>query len=458
MLRPANNLFENRRPPVRLGLILAVLLPATPFVLGGDSPPAGRTNANSSPPAVRREQVTQLVDQLASPSRSVRVIAERSLRELGPAILPWLPTAREFEDPQVRETVERLRNTLEQQQAKESVLPSTVTLQGTFALVDLLEQIAASTSNPIDTDNLPDMLRQREVSVAFERTPFWKAILSLADEHGLRPVYSEDTGALRLEPAESDSMEQPVHAEAGAVLVQVWPVTQRKRPGPAGRQLLEIRIDLLLEPRLHAVFLHYRLDDFTLTGPDVASISPFTPGASYERPLTGGVAATLRERFVASSPVTGQHLRFDGRLTLRTAAIQETFRFPVANVPRRKRLDRGGVTAQLLSAKWSDTPDGTTALKAHMAIAYDETGPEFESHRAGRLYQNAWLESGTDGRRQSAEVGLLRQLDRGAELELSVERVNRDDGPLTIIYQAPRQFLDLPVSFELEGIPVAEQE
>lgn len=161
---------------------------------------------------------------------------------------------------------------------------------------------------------------------------------------------------------------------------------------------------------------------------------------------------------MASSPMTRQHLRLSGRLTLRTAAIQETFRFPVENVPRRMRLDRGGVTAQLLSAKWSDTPDGTTALKARMTIAYGEAGPEFESHRAGRLYQNAWLESGTDGQRQSAEVGLLQQLDRGAELELSFEGVNRNDKPLTIVYQAPRQFLDLPVSFELEGIPVAEQE
>lgn len=217
MLRPANNPSESRRAPLGLALILAVLLAGAsrPWAAESPSPMQAQTDADDSVRGVQRDQVRRLIDQLASPSRSVRVIAERSLRELGPAILPWLPAARELEDPQVRETVERLRNTLEQQQAKESVLPSTVTLQGTFALVDLLEQIAASTSNPIDTANLPDMLRQREVSVAFERTPFWKAILSLADEHGLRPVYSEDTGALQLEPAESDSMEPPRPCRSG---------------------------------------------------------------------------------------------------------------------------------------------------------------------------------------------------------------------------------------------------
>src|SRR5262249_8596555 len=135
------------------------------------------------------EEVRGLLKDLAGQTRAQRTAAEKRLRELGPRILPHLPPPELLPSASVRETVRLLRADLERVKARESVLPSRVTLRGRYPLAKALVEISRQTGNALDGHSLPEALLQRELEWELAEVPFWKALDDVAARLELRYEY-----------------------------------------------------------------------------------------------------------------------------------------------------------------------------------------------------------------------------------------------------------------------------
>src|SRR5207253_2219181 len=136
--------------------------------------------AADSPPS--QSEVARLLNQLDADTRAERVAAERRLLELGPDVLPLLPPPELLRSAAVRDAVGKIRVELEQRKARESVLPSRVTLHGKQPVARALDEIARQTGNRVETASLPAAWLDRAVELDFDAVPFWQAIDGIAQQ------------------------------------------------------------------------------------------------------------------------------------------------------------------------------------------------------------------------------------------------------------------------------------
>src|SRR5437016_14638307 len=115
-----------RQVTIFLGVLAAVLA----VIPGARS--RNRAEATTSPDL--EVEVRQLLTELSGATREQRSLAEKRLLELGPKVLPLLPAPELLPSVSVREAVRRIRVELERIAARESVLPSRVTLSRTLSV------------------------------------------------------------------------------------------------------------------------------------------------------------------------------------------------------------------------------------------------------------------------------------------------------------------------------------
>src|SRR4029077_17059752 len=119
--------MRNRRWSITFLAAMGLCAPILPGLTVVTAKPAARS------PELEQE-VRQLLSDLASDTRSRRVAAEKRLIELGPGVLALLPAPELLPSVSVREAVRRIRFELERAGARESVLPSRVTVQGKMSI------------------------------------------------------------------------------------------------------------------------------------------------------------------------------------------------------------------------------------------------------------------------------------------------------------------------------------
>src|SRR5690606_33580688 len=105
----------------------------------------------------------------------VRVAAERSLRQRGPAVLAELPDPATLQ-PAAADAVRRIRTALQRAQAAAALEPSRVTLRGEMPLAEVLNAIGEQTGNGIDVSPLSESIRDRRLMIEFENLGFWEAM------------------------------------------------------------------------------------------------------------------------------------------------------------------------------------------------------------------------------------------------------------------------------------------
>ena len=87
------------------------------------------------------QRVTELVRQLDHRELAQRQQAERQLIELGPDVLALLPSANNRLPAEMRQRLERIATTLQQQAATQDIEPSKITLSGRMPLDEAMRQL-----------------------------------------------------------------------------------------------------------------------------------------------------------------------------------------------------------------------------------------------------------------------------------------------------------------------------
>lgn len=412
------------------------------------------------------QEVRGLIGDLAGETRNQRSAAEKRLLELGPRVLPYLPAAELLPSNSIREAVRRVRLKLEQQQARDSVLPARVTLEGRRSLAEILADITHQTGNVVDGQSLSAELLNRQIELKAAALPFWQVLDDLSDRYKVRYEYDAKLRGLKLLPAVVDPP-QTVSATgyAGAFritsLVSRVPRSSPLHPAVKGfvipRELLRVTLAVQPEPRLRPLFLQVATNEFRVRTADNRELAPFSPEASYDLSLAEGTnQSPIQLDYLAPDGPEVGPLSVKGKMRCTTAAGNEMFRFagidksvdPKTGIISRRR---GGVTVSLTRVRFDHGE-----LRVQISVAYETGGPAFESHRTWFLHNDVYLEDSA-GKRFPLNGGNETVQQGDGTLGIVYRFIDLPD-PLpefTFVYVAPTLIIDVPIEFEIESVPVA---
>ncbi len=397
--------------------------------------------------------VQRLVEQLADTSRTTRVAAEQSLRDLGPDVLPHLPSPEELTSAAQRDAVLRLRTLLERQLAEKTVQASHVTLSGKLNLRDVALAIAKQTGNRVSIAGLTSQRLDRQYEIDWMRISFWEAIRELEERAEIRSRLSEEGQQLQLIAAEGTGP-AALMFEKGAFRIVGHSLVCRPDFTDQQRDIVRVRFDVLAEPRLRPLFVRVEHRYFEMTTGEQV-LPPLNPEAKLERPAERRGATPLSIDFITTQPCKIDNALLKGQLDIELAAGEERFVFRHLDTSEGVARRHGGVVVTLDRSSFvaGERPAQSSA-RVELRVAYDSTGPAFESHRTWVFHNVAFLQT-HDGARQWFPVGFdtVAEAEAAVKLSYRFENVAATAAELEFVYSAPTLLQTVPIEFELRQIP-----
>jgi hypothetical protein len=452
--------FRRARLALAIGLAFCVAKPTWP----DDRPSAADSQT------VR--QIQRLIDQLDADTRSERVKAQNALLKLGPSILPLLPEDRAIASAAARQSLQEIRLRLQREAGLASLLPSRVTLKGTYSLRSVLEQIALQTGNEFDTHALGDPLLERRVTVDFRSRAFWSACDAVVSNVGLE--YGTASGRrLELVRATRGSVERPLAvADDGAFRIAVASASIRPSVANRAGYALHVSWSLAAEPRLRPLFaaiagrdLHAQTTDTIASPPRSESAGgsqraltvfrPISPAAKLELSMNEG-QEPLRLETQFDFPVTATstpRIDFGGSFAVEMAAAPVQIAFDDLVTPDQPAKRVGSVAVRLRQVE-IPVSGKVGQGRVDLNVVYDERGPAFESYRAWMYHNEVWLET-KSGRRILPRplVATQREADGGIAVEYNFAGVTGTPADYRLVYVAPTLVTRSPVQFQLRNLP-----
>ena len=398
------------------------------------------------------DEVRHQVERLGSDRLAERRAAEQTLLEGGPSILQHLPEPSSLEDAAIRDALARLRSDLEQQAGLAASQPSRVTLAGTATLADLVRTLSEQTGNRIALSCISNELREQQLTVDWRDATFWTTVVELCDAVNVVPSPSNfGAGAIELRPPDAESQEQPRRSLwtpsdcNSALLVRLADVSPRPAPGNQHETILQLRLNILAEPRLRPLFL--RLCDADLDVRDAAqTLESFNPLSVREIEFSDTGEAAADVTLVAASPPERSELQVSGRFDVELIGAVSKLEFQGFDESSSRVRRRGGVSVSLdkirrLSADTSEF---------QLTLRYDEGGPAFESHRIGSLYREVFLQQSNGVRVPPSLSEFTREQDGALGLRYCFTDLPEGWQEATLVCVAPTAIIRVPVEFEIE--------
>ena len=385
--------------------------------------------------------VKRAVQVLDSPELSQRQAAERALINKGPAILDLLPSQTEQLSAEVKKRLWRIRQALYGQIAKLTTLPSNVTLQGSYSLVEILREFESQTSNQVAAQ----FDQTTKVNLDIQETPFLQALDIVLNKTNLvdYPSKSPHRNQILIGPDYSTTPTNRKHvAYAGIFRIAATKltVTQQSR----------LTFQISWEPRIRPLYLTIdgksisAIDDRQhkieshLSGQRTLNVEGTASSVKIEIPLElphqdatklAAVVGTL------SAVLPGRHEPFSFSLNPKTQAT------PIQQRP-------AGVIVELQQAVAAEKRIGV-----HVKITYADAGDAFASHRGWLNHNAAFLSIdgqrvlGTPNRKTlqqtTQSVTYLFWFDCTAPLS-----------KLKFNYHTPALLLHKQIEFEIHDIPL----
>ncbi len=397
-------------------------------------------------------KVSALIEQLDANRLSVRRDAERQLLKLGPAALRHFPPPELVSRPGVRQTLNRLRLQLEQQQARSSIQPSHVILNGRFSLRELIAAVEEQTGNRLNVVGLSDSQQNREIDITLKEATFWQAVDTIARRFDSVCRFPDGSSSLRIEPIDESKLRRPVAvAYSGPFRVTVQSARRRREFNDV-RLMMEVSV----EPRLRPLFLSYAAADWTAATPNSQQLASANPGAQWELSFGDRGRSSALNLDLAGADEPLQTMSVRGKVNMVIAAGTEPIRFSDILDAEGTARRRGGVTVTLQDVDSSPTKSGENDLRIRAAVEYDAQGPAFESHRTWIYHNDVFLES-PDGKRINFGGGQRTSFSRtaGVLIEYPFQGLPSDLKDYRFVYVAPTMILDkVPVNIEFEDLPV----
>jgi hypothetical protein len=420
----------------------------------------GQQQTPPESPDRARGEVTRLIRELRSPNRETRERAERLLLSLGPSALNWFPPEQEIEPEGVRVVVARVRQSLERDLAREATRPTRLELRGRRSIAEWAAEITHQTANRVLVDQLTAEEQRREV--ACDRPPgdFWPEFTNWVQLAGLSWRHDAEQVALSLvsmDPAQPAPW-RVIHVGPHRLALE----TANWRPREGQPPVLRLRMLLVSEPRLRHLLFQWNQADQAVRpagGREGVDFPLFSPEGRFELPPAGGHAHVQLD-VVPPVPAPAGPWQWEGELRATVVPLNLPVRFGDLNhlvesgSAERPQRRRGGVLVTLEEVVLRAESETTQNATVKIAVHYNRGGPEFESHRAWLLHNDAWLETAA-GQRTTREAISDPTFHANGAVGMSYRfrELSKPWTSDTFVYSVPALIIDLPVRFTLDFVP-----
>ncbi len=422
-----------------------------------------------------RRKVEALIKLMNDDRRAVRVRAQLDLLQMGPCALDHLPPPELMPNASLRHSVDTIRRRLEQQQARDSIQPSTVSLSGEYSLREILDEMTRQTENRFRVSADAKKLLEKKLAVQWRDIRFWKAVHELTSngkidvsspavvesEQETEPKFLKSGVENTLLVTQASENETASHAidNTGVFRVELTKVQLRPALIPGAERLLRVTVRLTAEPRLQPLFMRYTGKDASVSLVGHGHLESFSPNANKEIPLgNSGNEVEATWNFPVPDGVTVQFISLDGDLTVQTAAGQEEFVFRNLTNAKGKEIRRGGLTVRLDDIQFqpaSERIPPTSRLFLSPVVSYDRGGPAFESHRTWIFHNDARVvDDAGKPTRALADFKTLLQTDGNVKLQYTFDRLSRPMDRYSFRYVAPTLIINIPVKFQFDKVSV----
>lgn len=402
-----------------------------------------------------RSSVELLLLQLDAATLSERTRAERSLLDLGPDVMPYLPPPESTLSTSVREAVKRIRIQLERRAARESVRASLVQFAGESTIQQLLQELQSQTRNRIALGDDARELASQSLHVSFENQPFWECVDQIGDRLKLEPVFDAGRSLLTLQPRSPRQQATLMVQHTGPVRIALQSVEVRPIAGDPTNRLVRILSRLSLEPRLRPLFLHFAARDVLAINAEGRKLDAWNAAATYELPVSdAGRDVLLQLDFLLPDVDETRAITLKGQIAVQLAAGTERIVFDqTAQSPGTVRR-RGGVSVQLREVKFDHQEERVTNATIGVTVSYDTGGPAFESHRSWMFHNAVYMETESGRRTAFTNYDTSLQSNGLIGVDYRWERLPEPATQYHFVYEAPTLIVDLPVELKLEKIAI----
>jgi len=396
--------------------------------------------------------VRMLARNLDSPELARRDAAEKSLLELGPAVLDHLPRVTARTSPEMKVRLERIRVALQRRAANEAVQPSLVTLTAKQKPIEeVLAEIEKQSGNRLVDfrARFGQVPRSKLIDLDVSEKPFWEVFDQVADAAGLA-VYGYPGEANLLAYVNQTEQTLPRNGRAcyvGPFRVEATEIAAMRQLRNINGGSLRLNIEIAWEPRITPISLQQSLNHIEAVGLEGETIPVEGRAGSLEAiPQRGSSAVSVNIPFVLPDRGTRRIASLTGKFTAMVPGRVEKFEFESPS-DAEDALQRKGSVAVVLRRMRKNLE----VYEARLSVRFDDAATALESHRGWVEDNSAYL---IDGDGERIEPAAFEQTSRSAN-ELGVAYVFpiselTDDHVL--VYETPAAIIKRDFDYELKNI------
>lgn len=406
-----------------------------------------------------RDRVARLTEKLDSGKKEARDLAEKTLIELGPKALGFLPEPSPSDSKDRAERLERIRKTLRAAAEAINLDASKVTIRVRgVRLSEALKALRKASGN-IVTD-LRDEPTNPTFDLDFKEKPFLEALDEVAEKAGVGLEFYTGDGTIGL--INAGEMEGKAAASEPKPLKSV---PFRAYPGPfrvtlkrisaardfeTGQNIMIAQLAVDWEPRLRPMLLALKAEDVKATDDRGKSIAANVDAESASTGLKAeNPSAEVNLNFDVPDREAKRIASLKVKATVTVPAALRTFRFP--------RLTKKNVvvTRDDMSVTLESAEADEQIWKVAVSVSLPKAGPAFESYQQGMFNSRIWLQR-ADGSRFEQNGGMNQT--SGEDGKLGFEYLFVDaPGKLAdyqLFYEAPAKIVTIPLEFEFKDVPL----
>lgn len=382
-----------------------------------------------------------------------REAAEKALVEIGPDVLPLLPTVTPRTPAEDKIRLQRVRSALLNAAVAAATKPSMVTLNGEMPASEAIAKISEQTGNKLVDyrERFNQEGANPKIKVALDKVPFWQALDTVLDAANLTIYnFDEEKGALAF-TSRGDNAALRVGRASYSGLFRLEPAKIEATRDLKNSQMhgLKLTVDAVWEPRVRPIVLEVPLADASAKDESGSEIGIDRSEGTLEVPVeSSGAAVEIEIPLQAPARSVKSLAALKGKLTAVVLGKIESFEFDNIDKAKSAELERGGVTVIVESCRKNGD-----IYQVNMRVRFDRAGNALDSHR-GWIYDNECYMLDAKGRRINdagqADATLLAANEVGIAQNFNLE--GGTPANCKFVYKTPAAIIRIPVEFEIKAI------
>lgn len=392
-------------------------------------------------------RVQQLIEDLDSNQRRIRMTAEAQLLERGETVLPVIREALQKANSGVRESLLRIQQTLQIRAAEQSLRGTRISF-ATHSLKNAVESISSQSGTSVELNPGGSVTTQAfEQPAIFENQLFWNVLETICERaragwewneerhiiitRKTQPLAKEHLFAVGKEASECFQIQAALAAPQAGVTNVPLQTTWR----------LTLRMDA--EAPVIPLYAIVRDADFKLSSKQ-GTYPLFSPDARREVDFTAQTVTFFVDFNNRSSDASPPE-QLQGVVRVRCAAGLTDLKFPLRGAALSSLVQSAGRNqAQLLSA---------VPTSSGIDVTLQVTFPPnvtWESHRVGLLHQQAWLTDAAGRKTGYRSLDVRNESTQTHEVCYHFPPTAGPASALTLNYRLPALYTIVPLPFEIE--------